>query len=443
MISTVIAKPTKLCNADCQYCSTPPDGRGKWSLDDFKRYFDAVAPRLSGQAVWLWHGGEPMLMGPDFYWKAYEHARQACPQIRFSMQTNILAYSTSQWKEILESVFKRSVSTSYDPDELNRTMKGSAERFHRVFFAKLDQMLADGFRPSVIGTYTEESSPLALSLYERSLARGREAFSLRFNYRYPVGRAYGEGEAISPQTYGSMLLRIYDRWIKDNPPFMITPLDEMLGKVIGTEGSRCPWTNSCGGRFLSIDPDGSVYNCAEFGSLGASLSEMGQPDPYRYGNLNSHTVEQLLASPAASDMRRRRVDVPQSCRTCRHFEQCEGGCARDSALYGRGMGGKFYYCDSWMMVFDRIKESVLSGEADAVIRDKFKRDPETARAALMVQQAPSPTGAIRVASVVRASLARPTPAPEAEQPSEQPVKPEPKIHVVTFHRKPKPEADRV
>lgn len=401
MISTVIAKPTKLCNADCLYCSTPPDGKGKWSLDDFKRYFDDLAPKMSGQAVWLWHGGEPMLMGPDFYHRAYEHARQALPQIRFSMQSNILGYSTGRWKELLETVFKRSISSSYDPDEINRTMKGSATRFHKIFFQKLDLMLADGFRPSVIGTYTEESAALGVELYERSKAQGNAAFSLRFNYRYPVGRAYGEGEAISPQTYGQMLLDVYNRWIVDNPPFMITPLDEMLGKVIGTEGSRCPWTNSCGGRFLSIDPDGSVYNCAEFGSLGASLVEEGLVDPYKYGNLNGQTVEELLASPAASDMRRRRVDVPQTCRTCRHFNECEGGCARDSALYGRGMGGKFYYCESWIMVFDRIKESVLSGEADVVIREKFKRDPDVVRAAISGASPPEHQGAIRVVSFLR------------------------------------------
>ncbi len=395
MISTVIAKPTKLCNADCKYCSTPPDGQGKWSLDDFKRYFDAVAPKLSGQAVWLWHGGEPMLMGPDFYWKAHEHAVEQIPQIRFSMQTNILAYGP-KWKDLLATAFRRSVSTSYDPDELNRTVKGSAIKFHSIFFQKFEEMLDDGFRPSLIGTYTGASASKALELYERNKSRlGREV-SLRMNYRYPVGRVFGEGEAISPEAYGEMLVEVYNRWIRDNPPFMVTPLDEMLGKVVGTEGSRCPWTKSCGGRFLSIDPDGSVYNCAEFGSLGQSLSEAGQADPYRYGNLKENGVEDLLGSKAAMDMRRRRVDLPADCQSCRHFEHCEGGCARDAALYGRGMGGKFYYCHSWIRVFDRIKESIRTGEADALIRDKYQRDPETVRAALATERAPAPTGAIRI-----------------------------------------------
>lgn len=407
MISTVIAKPTKLCNADCQYCSTPPDGQGKWSLDDFRRYFDAVAPKLSGQAVWLWHGGEPMLMGPDFYWKAHEHAIEQVPQIRFSMQTNILAYGP-KWTEILQTVFRRSVSTSYDPDELNRTVKGSAVKFHSVFFQKFEQMLDDGFRPTLIGTYTGSSAPKALEIYERNKGRKGREVSLRMNYRYPVGRSYGEGESISPEAYGKMLLEVYNRWIKDNPPFMVTPLDEMLGKVVGTEGSRCPWTKSCGGRFLSIDPDGSVYNCAEFGSLGQSLSEAGQADPYRYGNLKSESLSEMLGSRAAMDIRRRRIDLPADCQSCRHFEQCEGGCARDAALYERGLGGKFYYCRSWIDVFDRIKESVLTGEADELIRSKYRRDPETVRASLLAEKPIPPRGIIRIAPWA------PPKSPEAE-----------------------------
>lgn len=379
MISTVIAKPTKKCNADCSYCSTPPDGNGPWSVSDFIRYFDNIKDQLSAQAVWLWHGGEPMLMGPDFYEKCYEHAIKTHPQIRFSMQSNILLYNTLRWKKTLNEVFKGSLSTSYDPDEENRTIQGSPQKFHKVFFKKLDLMIEDGFKPSVIGTYTKESMDLALPLYEKSLNLKEKSFSLRFNYRYPVGRAYNQGESISPEDYGLMLLNLYNKWIKDNPNFMITPLDEMLGKVIGVEGSRCPWTNSCGGRFLSIDPDGSVYNCAEFGSLGQSLEDEGLLNEYKFGNLNEHSIKELMSSKACLNISRRRIQTPKDCQSCDHYAECEGGCARDAALYGRGLIGKFYYCKSWMMIFERIKESVISGEADQLIKSKYGLNPENVR----------------------------------------------------------------
>ena len=45
--SVVIAKPTKSCNADCSYCSAPPDGAGQWSLEDFKTIVDRLQGNLS------------------------------------------------------------------------------------------------------------------------------------------------------------------------------------------------------------------------------------------------------------------------------------------------------------------------------------------------------------------------------------------------------------
>lgn len=366
-LTTVIAKPTKDCNAQCDYCSTPPDGVNKWSLDDFKRYFDAVEPFLAKQALWLWHGGEPMLMGPDFYAKAWEYASQAKPELVFSMQSNILGYSTHKWKDVLMSVFKGSLSTSYDPDETHRKIKGSAQTYSRIFYDRLEKVLSDGFFPTVIGTYTQLTMPMAFRMYDEALAKGERTFNLRFNYRYPVGRDFGHGEMLTPETYGRVLVELYDRWLRDVPGFMITPLDEMLASVLQTDHARCPWTNSCGGHFISIEPDGAVHNCAEFASLGNNVFEETGVDTYQFGNLNTHTLEQLMASKPARDIRRRRIALPTDCTSCEHFAQCGGGCARDAVLYEHGLGGKFHYCHSWMVVFDRIKESIRTGEAEGII----------------------------------------------------------------------------
>ena len=48
---------------------------------------------------------------------------------------------------------------------------------------------------------------------------------------------------------------------------------------------------------------------------------------------------------------------------------------RDSVLFNRGLYGKFYYCESWQEIFSRVKESILSGEADSLLR-RFGHDPK-------------------------------------------------------------------
>lgn len=369
-VSVVVAKPTRVCNADCQYCSSPPleemgsDWEPEWSFEKFKLYFDKVYPSMINGAYWIWHGGEPMLMTPEFYIKCNDYVQgeiaKTGRKIHFSMQTNLLGYSTKKWYKVFAEIFNGSISTSFDPDEAQRTMKGNAQTYSRVFKRVMENILNDGFRPMVIGVYTEATAHMMGKMYEWSQSLGDKAFPLRFNYCHPTGRLESGGEAISPITYANELLTVYNRWLKDAPNFTITPLDQMFKKVIGMDGEgHCPWTKKCGGRFLEIEPNGDVYNCSEFADLG---------NKYCFGNLSDDiTVEQMLNSKPALQIKRRSIQVPVSCTDCEHFSDCEGGCMRDSALYDHGLYGKFHYCKSWKMVFTRIKQSIISGEADNIL----------------------------------------------------------------------------
>ncbi len=396
MINVVIAKPTKLCNADCSYCSSPPDGEGNWGEKELVQLFSALKGNVNNQATIIWHGGEPMLMGPEFYKKAYEIAQEFTPGIKFSLQSNLLLYKRKHWKGVFTDIFKGSCSTSYDPDESQRTIKGNSEKYTKTFFKKLDEVTQDGFSPLVIGTFTEQTAPLMHQMYEKSLKR-EKPFHVRMNYCSPVGREAASSLLIQPETYGATLIEIYDRWISDVPGFVVTPLDLMLGKIIGVKGDLCPWTRRCGGAFLGIMPNGDVYNCGDFSDLS---------DDWRYGNIFAGTyapakqpvnfhkktdvnsiIPALLASPAAVQIKRRSALQPLDCKSCRHFEECQGGCVRDVVLYDRGIGGKFMYCRSWKMVFDHMKKTILNGKADNMVR-WLGRDPEMVRQHILRSSAP-------------------------------------------------------
>lgn len=383
MIHSVIIKPTRECNADCSYCSAPPDGNNKWSIDVFELIFKRIEPALDQGCVLIWHGGEPMLMGPDFYRKAKEIVESyGRKDIAFSIQTNLLLYKTSLWKDVFENIFKGAVSTSFDPDEKSRTIKGSSEKYSKQFYRKIAEVTNDGFNPMVTGTYSENTIEYADKAYDHSYSMGDKAYHLRFNYRYPVGRDTDTGESITPESYGDMLIRLWDRWITEVPLFDITPLDQMLKKVIGLESGRCPWTRNCGGKILGIEPNGEVYNCSEFADLDRPEFSFGNvisgniPLPgknvvnFYQKPSESDLIRKMLSGDAARKMRARSYNLPPDCKSCEHYRECEGGCMRDAELFDRGLGGKFYYCNSWMMVFDRIKKDLLSGKVDDLLNSR-------------------------------------------------------------------------
>ena len=67
------------------------------------------------------------------------------------------------------------------------------------------------------------------------------------------------------------------------------------------------------------------------------------------------TIENILFSKPAIDIRQRPFKLPTDCQSCEHKIECGGGCARDVVLHTHDMGGKFHYCSSWMALFNRIK----------------------------------------------------------------------------------------
>ena len=138
-------------------------------------------------------------------------------------------------------------------------------------------MLDDGFKPLLIGTFSNETIQYAHKLYDRAVKDN--AYDIRINYVTPVGRAAKHGivELMNPDVYGNALVEIYNRWLVDAPNIDVVPLSQMMKAVLGIEYDRCPWTSNCGGTFLTIDPDGSVYNCSEF-------SDMEDPS-YKFGNI--------------------------------------------------------------------------------------------------------------------------------------------------------------
>lgn len=384
-VYVVIAKPTRVCNADCAYCSSPPleemgeSWEPEWNLEKFKKYFDKVYPYMAEGAFWIWHGGEPMLMGHNFYRQAHQYAREQMEKfdkrISFSMQSNLLSYDKKNWYDIFANDFSGSISSSFDADELQRTMKGDAELYSRTFKKRMENILNDGFRPMVIGVYTEETAHLMHKMYDWSLSLGDKGFPLRFNYCHPSGRFEEGGEIIKPITYANALIDVYNRWIKDTPNFTITPLDQMFKKIVNIDGmGHCPWTRKCGGRFIEIEPNGEVYNCSEFADIGTK---------YCFGSLedDNTTIQQMLNTKPALQIKKRLIKVPVSCSSCEHFNDCEGGCMRDAMLYKHGLYGKFHYCESWKRVFTRIKQSILTGEADGILR-KYDLDVDATKAIL-------------------------------------------------------------
>ncbi|NCB49608.1 MAG: radical SAM protein [Alphaproteobacteria bacterium] len=366
MIDVVIAKPTKTCNANCSYCGAALSAKGKWSFDQFKFYFDKLYPHLSPNATWIWHGGEPLMMGVQFYEKTYAYMMKKLPKLRISFQSNLLLYDKT-WKDLLMQITGGALATSFDPDMKGRLYRGSAEAYTALFLEKMSLMHQDGFRLSIIGTYDDEmyQQGLHLKMMDFAISLGQHAPSLRFNYRYPAGRAKDEGVMMSPENYANLLIETFDKWAESSTSFQIFPQIQMLQLLAHPDirSIQCPWTRSCFGHFMGIEADGSVFNCCTFSDT--------NEDKYRFGNLNTDSVEQLFNSEQARALKRARIHIDPKCRSCEFFPICHGGCARDAILYGKDLYESTFYCESWKKVFTHLKKAL---ENETVVEQEKEQE---------------------------------------------------------------------
>src|SRR5882757_8011977 len=96
----VMTKPIgPICNLDCKYCFYlekekfyPDEHRWKMSDDVLERYIQQyIASQPVSEINFAWQGGEPTLLGVDFFRRVVELQQQYCPpgrRISNALQTN-------------------------------------------------------------------------------------------------------------------------------------------------------------------------------------------------------------------------------------------------------------------------------------------------------------------------------------------------------------------
>lgn len=112
----VMIIPTNFCNMNCLYCfhNAHNQNTDKMSFDILKKIMSLIIPSYK-QVTFIWHGGEPLSMGIDFYKQAvyYENKfNQTNTQISNLMQTNLTLLTDEFADFLIKNNFK--IGSSFD-----------------------------------------------------------------------------------------------------------------------------------------------------------------------------------------------------------------------------------------------------------------------------------------------------------------------------------------
>jgi uncharacterized protein len=120
----LVLKASTACNAGCLYCVERFRGGSgaQMPLDVVEQVLARADEYLNAhpeeEIEFLWHGGEPLLCGPEYYNRVYGIQRVTCPEttsrIRHGLQSNLTCL-TEEFIPPLRQLGIVSVGTSYDP----------------------------------------------------------------------------------------------------------------------------------------------------------------------------------------------------------------------------------------------------------------------------------------------------------------------------------------
>ena len=359
----LLAKPTgAICNLDCTYCffltkeNLYPGSKFRMSDEVLEAY---IQQYLDGQkmpeANIAWQGGEPTLMGLDFFRRSVElvekHKKPAM-RVSYSIQTNGTRLDDT-WAAFLKQ-HNFLVGISIDgPGEIHnkfRVDKGGRGSFDQVIkglnFLKKHQV---DFNILCTVHAGNENRPLEVYRFFRDTL---EAEFIQF---IPIVErdnqtGFQEGSRVTKRSvkarkYGQFLSTIFDEWVlHDVGSVYVQIFDIALGAWVGAPPSVCVFAPTCGDA-LALEHNGDLYACDHF----------VEPD-YFLGNILRENMLELVASDQQRQFGRNKLQtLPRYCQECEVRFVCHGGCPKNRFIKTPdGVAGLNYLCAGYKQFFNHI-----------------------------------------------------------------------------------------
>ncbi|HEX6663453.1 MAG TPA: anaerobic sulfatase maturase [Gaiellaceae bacterium] len=376
----LLAKPTgAVCNLDCAYCfflskeMLYPGSRFRMADDLLELYVRQLieAHAQTPEVQIAWQGGEPTLMGVDFFRRSVELVeRHLAPGQRaaYSIQTNGTLVDEEWAAFFREHDFLVGISID-GPRELHdvyRVNKGGTGSFDQVMRG-LAHLREHGVEWNALTTIHAANGDCGLEVY-RFL---RDECGARFVQLIPIIERVAEasedgtvpwtswrdrplyvqkgdrvtGRSVTPEQYGRFLIDVFEEWVRrDVGEVYVQMFDVALANWVGEPPGLCIHSEMCG-LALALEHTGDLYCCDHF-----------VEPAYRLGNIRETHMLELVSSPRQRQFGLdKRERLPRYCLDCDVRFACHGGCPKDRFIETpEGGPGLNYLCAGYKGFFDHV-----------------------------------------------------------------------------------------
>jgi len=361
----VMAKPRgAICNLDCDYCfylrkeelyKGSSFRMSDETLENYTRQY--IAAQRVSEVNFAWQGGEPTLMGVNFFRRAVAYQKKytrSGMNIDNALQTNGTLLDDEWCKFFAENRFLIGISLDgpREAHDFYRRDKGGAPTFDRVLrgIRLLKKHHVDF---NILTCVSAANVEQQLEVYHIL----RDEIGAKYIQFIPIverenATGFQEGTALTPRSitgeqYGRFLISIFDEWVRrDVGKVFVQMFDTALGRWLGAPGGLCVFQETCG-LALAMEHNGDVYSCDHF------------VEPrHRLGNLLEMPLTELVGSVQQKQFGiDKRESLPRYCRECPVLFACNGGCPKDRIDYTPdGEPGLNHLCSGFKTFFTHIDE---------------------------------------------------------------------------------------
>ena len=391
-----------ICNIDCTYCyylhKKELLGTGsKFRISDeileahIKQYIEGQDRE---EVVFSWQGGEPTLLGLEFFQKVVElekRYKKPHQRIENDLQTNGTLLN-DDWGDFLKRN-KFLVGLSIDgPEELHNTYrvgKDGAPTFKKVLAAS---QLLHGYEVpfnslTVVNRLTAKR-PFDVYRFLKNEIRPREIQfipcvepkvfkNIAPQHWVPANLPIQDSPAahpghpdsvvtdwsVDPDDWGYFLCKVWDDWYRrDIGRVFVNQFENAIAVWMGQDSQMCVYHQFCG-KNVALEHDGSLYSCDHY----------VYPE-YKLGNIREVASSRMVFSDRQREFGFSKFhSLPQQCRRCNYLYACNGECPKNRCIQTQdGEPGLNYLCRGLQSFWQHIDADIKDICSKLATRERLR-----------------------------------------------------------------------
>ncbi len=360
----VFVKPIgPICNLDCHYCyylkkeHLYPKIELFQMSDEILEKYIIQHIKASPETVikFSWHGGEPTLLGIDYFRKIVAFQRKYQPHNRKiinGIQTNGTLLDEDWCHFFSEEGFNVGISLDGTQELHNkhRVNKNQQPTHKQVMHG---YRLLQNYRINteilcVVNSFNVQA-PLKIYHFFKQINAEYITFLPLVERNLDTNNGV-KLMSVPPDAWGEFLCTIFNEWRDhDIGKIKIQIFEEAMRTAFNQEHSLCIFRPICGDIPI-IEHNGDYYTCDHY-----------VDNEHLLGNITETPLADLLASQAQRAFGEAKIKtLPQYCRECEVLNMCNGECPKNRFLTTPdGEPGMNYLCVGYKRFFTHIQPFIL------------------------------------------------------------------------------------